>query len=403
MVSSGSFNPNSPATLPRVQLPVTSVYSASKSVPNLNDVNIPSPLLYHKKSRDLFTLSEDNSEGGSLNGCPLNLSQRVDLSLSPAEGDCTIQPCPSTMACDQGAMQIQNGFRNIPQPPWILPSKEASPTSTPTEVNPCKTVDAKSDKALVDDGDLNLVFSTLSEANAAPTCKFSLIDETSFIEDHPQTIERMWVASEAGIGNPQEHNQHSSWQHSSWSFSPRANFSASTPQSSESTDLTTPKTVDIAVCSTPTCTALVPARLYHHQYLGWPQWQIRGYQDAVYSLVGARVPPGIPVNSFLPNWCVETGLESKHGETCTSAADWASAREAAGSAGDNFAVEEVGPESDNQEAAEHSLQTDDSVSDLDWTSESASEILWKEAMWSDDEWAGFDWDKDLTSEVDGAA
>lgn len=52
------------------------------------------------------------------------------------------------------------------------------------------------------------------------------------------------------------------------------------------------KTIDLAACPTPACSALVPAKLYQHQYLGWPGELAHEdviYQDKTWLTIGAYI------------------------------------------------------------------------------------------------------------------
>lgn len=176
--------PSPPPTPP--QLPVAKDVAgldrntvSTYKCPDLTNIRIPSPLLYHRRSRE-----------------------ELGLSNSPTDR-----------------------FRNIPEPPWTVTCDLVIPT-LPDALE------------MIDTGR-----------------PFISTDKPSdFIDDDPEIVERMWNAFEATIYDK------------SPSYKPQIRERSNT--SASEVTVVPENTIEVAACPTPTCTALVPARLYHQQFFG---------------------------------------------------------------------------------------------------------------------------------------
>lgn len=362
--------PNSPPLSSRVQLPEDSTSQGRGRTPQLNDVEIPSPLLYHKDGHSLFALQDDRIGGDLLNTFDLTRPSSADTKM-------------------QESMQTDAAFRNVPQPPWVLPSRQTSPAVTPpdTGIPEPPHLESKTFSSSLVDPEVNYShLGTPMDLTTMPSERRETSAKSlrlfNFIEDDPKTVERMWVAFEAAVSHSTALDESSSW-----SFSPRDN------QSERKTAFPTMscENVDIASCPTSACTALVPARLFHQKYTNWPQQSMQVERENVLSLVGA-IPHQMPRDSLLTKWFYEAGLTKDHVRGCQHATnrDTTLTNEKKQPQNDTV-VKEIFLESEDRnnettptvQAPEH-----------DSAYESASEIMQEDAQWSDDEWADFDWDED---------
>jgi hypothetical protein len=344
-------------------------------------------LLYHRKSEDLFMLDKETLK--------LDLRRSVlegirNLELPPVHDSVldTAKSLHIVTPSEHGT--VQEPFRNVPQPPWILPSPKSTPSITPIEASPFQEIEGSPDSLSVENG-IGLVFPVLGETKEGRCANKTISDDvatgSNFIEDDPKTIDRMWDAFEAVMAKSPATDRSSSW-----TFSPQTSQLISRPIASSSAAASDTASLDIAVCPAPTCTALVPARLYHHRYSDWPQWHVRGYRDSLFSFVGAQMPQSMPDESTLARWRYDAGFESQHASNCAVVAgpappdtltDWETAN----------AVTEA-QTTEDASGITAVVEDTESSTGRDSAYESASEILREDAAWSDDEWVNFDWDKD---------
>ena len=170
----------------------------------------------------------------------------------------------------------------------------------------------------------------------------------------------------------------------------------------------TPDTTEVAACATSTCTALVPARLYEHQYVGWPG---RSVHQSAYHLNGYPIlcspvdtRPSSDTVLRLAEWAEQLGFEKHHVPKCPVATDVASSfdedfrNSLEARPSDIRTLPEPGDVTAATQSAEGSPVE---VGDEDYFTcqESASEIGMEEATLSDDEWADWDWDTEVQDTV----
>ncbi|ETN43434.1 uncharacterized protein HMPREF1541_02593 [Cyphellophora europaea CBS 101466] len=438
--------PNSPPGLTQVRLPDDdAVLHIDESddiplelAPNLNSVHIPSPLLHHQRSHELFTLPNDSLEDERISAflltCDLNT---VEAGVPSCDAGSLVfeeagkhDSSAPTLLCsmERSVCQIARQFCNVPRLPWLIPSdwgvaelppSEASTSglcgfeasSNPTSVFCNAEQDPSASKATVPNTrtglqdicgvDCELIFPTLPDTLERGNTDRLTRKESSigflkdvFVDDDPETTERRWDSFEATICRPQD-----SYQLSNWVISPSECLGARLDTRSHRSTVLPAETVDFAACATPDCMALVPARLYQYQYLGWPKWQV-DYRESRWPilgtpLLGAKVPD--PDNFSL--WLKNLGLDRSHNEHYPVP----SIEESVESLGLADVFDEDAPDArlpidgpfpDHLSSLEltsvHSSEVENSVSGY----ESITEIEHEDAALSEDDWADFEWDNE---------
>ena len=81
--------------------------------------------------------------------------------------------------------------------------------------------------------------------------------------------------------------------------------------------------VDVSACPTPSCMAVVPARLYERQYLGWPRRQQEGNQDDIVPVASTSSPEDAEAEKIqeMLAWLKDFGLEDRHEVDCPLGAE----------------------------------------------------------------------------------
>jgi hypothetical protein len=147
------------------------------------------------------------------------------------------------------------------------------------------------------------------------------------------------------------------------------------------------KAVDVAVCPSPTCTALVPARLYHHDFTDWSATRMQSFREQTYRIVGANIQQSRASSlRSIPTWLLKSGFEHSHIPGCSLLHD----PESGSSACQEHSVDPKKPQIVAQtDKLTSSQSVDEAVDDTDL-------VNWEELAYSDDEWAGLAWELEET-------
>ncbi|RMZ92314.1 hypothetical protein DV736_g444, partial [Chaetothyriales sp. CBS 134916] len=283
-------------------------------------IRIPSPLLYHRRSREqLLTQSSDAGVRDEIEKSFLLTYGReqpspdfesykvVDLELKSGELETasSIDNAEAKPTVDR-ALKQRGGlaFYNIPRPPWLAQScqligqrfstppeilhqhasarpacSSAPPILTTTNIFsirqlgiPCNGILAHN-LNVGQDGNL---FSTgrdsvppVSDVTTSPSCFVDYSQQwrperktgTEFIDDDPEEVSRRWQAFENAVCN----------------LTRKPCFSEETVIARPSRTLQQRQCFDFTGNPARECMALVPARLYRQQYIGWPLTSVHSY------------------------------------------------------------------------------------------------------------------------------
>jgi hypothetical protein len=297
--------PTSPPSKPLVRLPPSDcdvnlgadslpVPAKTESSGYLDGIKIPSPLLYHRRSRELLTRSSDSDIAAELaKTFLLNCGQDLpepDFESYKAFDDTAHEPSSittpePTTTTDLRPSNIGLGerfpFFNIPWAPWIVPYGQQQTDGSLVSPSTVNTVQGTSARTSLSDSTAAAIAQRRSSSSVhegspgvgtpveTSTCtKLVLSAEndqsnsaSEFVDDDPFTLFKRWTAFEEAIRRPCQPEttvaQKSSLRLLSGAVAPMVREDAATfPRS------TVPAT---------TCLALVPARLYRHQYMSWPR------------------------------------------------------------------------------------------------------------------------------------
>lgn len=423
----------------------------------LDGIKIPSPLLYHKRSRELLERSSDDDINAELAKtfsltCGRDIPEPEFESYKPfdeiAEGGTPPIDQPGFIASRLPVIELSmtnfRPSRNIPHPPWVEQSRQMSSSSTwpsiltnTTTTTPvgasrlksesgttvtrpsCSVMPAKSQQqkslALTD-----LVFPRLNLPNH---CLDSLNKVTSpdlweppakkpeFIEDDPVTVFQRWTAFENAILHPKRVESPSSTLDRGCRafYSNRVDDIA--PHSLHVAS-PAPSTAEVAVCPTSTCMALVLARLYEHQYIWWPRRAAHEpeYSLGSYPILGTPLFPGLGLDNMLEmtKWVEVLGFERQHRPRCPLATDTTTSFD------EDFKVaSETEPGDVPSRACSHGFRCTSESSETPSVEieddegyftcqESGSETGVDEAALSDDEWADWDWEPEMLEQMQNA-
>ena len=435
--------PTTPIAKPRVKIPGTFPEHAS-SPPQLpillstsgylDGIKIPSPLLYHKRSRELLERSSDYDINAELTKTFLLTCGRDvpepdfesyklfdDEAVSPLVSEKFVAAALPKMGSD---LTDSCWSRNIPHAPWIehtsftvpepymtIPSKShfGLGATTRRRSDSGATVIRHERLASCDDllscngpsSTTNFVFPTLPMNNdllqepqpaCTPQSAKATTTTTGFIDDDAETVCKRWAAFEDAIKR----------------FTPSATvpIAAGTPRQvatyksdilhqTAASDFVDQPMIDVAACPTSTCTALVPARLYEHQFLGWPkristqpEYEVTNYPILRASLTGVSDEDKA---LKMVRWIQELGFDNQHKPRCSVPDD------VKASFDEDFKVsldDEASPL--NTAATSPSELVDASPSDAHdegyfTCAESDVEVLVDEAPESDADWTDWSW------------
>ena len=366
--------PTTPPTKARVKLPCTFPISVQPSPGSATDlpktdyfdgIKIPSPLLYHRRSREqLLTRSSDMDNGTEVNNGFLLTCGR-DPPSPDFQSYKVFDDTPSQLRLDEPqASSVISGINdilqqqptqtptlNIPHPPWIvqlqnmfktpqvflprpppitlggLPTPPIITTTNTFSIAqlgiPCEgaqvpqlQLEPSTSQPLVMN-DYDLVFPKLSRPPAciiAETQRPSSRKDSNahFINDNAEEVARRWQAFEDIVKNPKRRicssqdtviTYPSKTCHLPWHQLPD-------PQ----------PWFDFTACPTNKCLALVSAGLYQHQLLSWPQ------QPMNVRSLGERATPPMPLAAVhdpdadkvakMADWLNDLGLEAEHIKDC---------------------------------------------------------------------------------------
>ena len=420
----------------------------------LDDISIPSPLLYHKRSRELLARSWEDDIPGELTRlfvlkCGQDLPE-PDFESYKLFDETTATPSavPEQQAFVAARLPVIDsklrGLRNIPHPPWIqqssrLPSGSTSPllrattgSSTPkasshmTSSSNATVIGPKMKRSTTYDYEQplqnltssDLIFPTLTMSGQCVDSpiearSFGLWDSPSkkpqFIDDDPDIIFKRWSAFEQIINQPKDDFQpcepaDQSRKASKGKWSAGATSEIDSPTSPEAKANVRPPVG---------CMDLVPARLYTSQFIGWPSrvsYQ-PDYHMASYPTLRAPVSGDSDANQILKmaRWLEDFGYGKMRVPKLLVAADLRSSFD------EDFKTT-PDPEPIDAELIHHS---DVTVSPSEATDsppvdvrdegyftcqESGSEIGVEESTLSDDDWPEWDWEpEDQDQEKDNLA
>lgn len=418
--------PNSPPLL--LQIPSSSSTSLKPFdyADGIDEVQIPSPLLYHRDGDGLFSLPNDSLEDERLEAFLLSYGHDSPTpsvrsydylchhNANKKLGDLQCINSSKLLArTESSSYHVPVGFRNIPQPPWIISSGRPTESQDSDEETNTSGVSSKRTELSTSPPSLEpceLLFPLLADAGDPNNADRSIEDrdcdhpaEAEFIDDDPETIERLWNAFEAVVSDAYGANRSSSWR-----FSPQSSLRLESSESSQGTFVQPQRAFfEIASCPTPACTALVPASLYRHQYFGWPRWHMEDYRESAFPFLGASIPAKAkPDTSLITEWCEGLGIGQLHEEGCRNTTDVVSSEpETANFSNTNVDDTTCSVESDDQDSTDQAVSASmDELLDEDGSLayESACEVAHEEAALSDDDWAELDWeDEALWEEADG--
>jgi hypothetical protein len=273
-------------------LDVPPVTAKTESSGFLDGIKIPSPLLYHRRSRELLTRSSDSDINAELAKTFL-----LDCGQNPPEpdfesykvfDDAVDAPITITAPDPTTTVELQTSntglgerfpFYNIPWAPWIVPSAPTASLVTPPIVNAVQgtsvrgslsesTATVIAQRRLLSSGHESSL-EGLNSAETSPRTQLApsvesdqLKSPTDFIDDDPFTVFKRWTAFEEAIRKPCQSEttvaRNSASRLLSGTMAPAAREGVAAP-------------CPTSAIAAPTCLALVPARLYQHQYLSWPR------------------------------------------------------------------------------------------------------------------------------------
>jgi hypothetical protein len=299
--------PSSPPSKPFVKLPPSdsavnpasdslAVPAETESSGYLDSIKIPSPLLYHRRSRELLTRSSDSDINAELTKTfLLNCGQdppEPDFESYKAFDDTADEPASITNPepTTTTDLQLSNTglgerfpFYNIPWAPWIVPYVPQQTDVSLVSPSTVTTVQGTSARNSLSDAtatapviaqrrppsfghEASVGVGTPVETSTCTKLVTRVETDQSraaseFVDDDPFTLFKRWTAFEEAIRNPCK----SETTVAQKSFL-RSLTGAMAPIVRE----------DPAACQTytipaPKCLALVPARLYRHQYMSWPR------------------------------------------------------------------------------------------------------------------------------------
>ena len=380
--------PTTPAARARVKLPYTFLTSGQESPLNkgqsplkdyFDGIKIPSPLLYHRRSREqLLTRSSDADIGTELTKHFLLTCGRdapePDFESYKVFDDTSKRiepPQPSKplghsiLPSVDDVLQKRQDFaiRNIPHPPWIVqlcqpdlhrllttpsvslpephpatppklpPRPPILTTSNPFSISrlgiPCiesstpyrdinSNIKASSSRFHCD-----LVYPKLP---TPPPCVIADAQQQSsnrkasaeFIEDDLDEVSRRWQAFEDAISNPK-------CQISSSEDTVIARPAKSQPFPWTLQNAEHQPWFDFTACPTAKCMALVPARLYQPQYLEYLQSGSNNcnLKESSLPILESRVMEDTDADKVakMADWINDLGLDTDHTEGCPVAAE----------------------------------------------------------------------------------
>ncbi|KPI43298.1 uncharacterized protein AB675_6950 [Cyphellophora attinorum] len=327
--------------------------------PTLNDIRIPSPLLYHKESRQAFNLPDDSLEEERIQAFLRSCGQALpdpaiwsDQSATAKTGGTGIQSKSTPTVGHQDLSVLHSNdpptegagelFRNVPEPPWTICSsifntqlaRRGSSGQRPVPIETTSDIYRSSKEMRVTVyqrrlEDLWTPFTANASDASNPTSPsldecMEMIDTgrpvqrdgspastpMDLIDDDPETIERMWDAFESTICGSDTDTMALAR-----TAPPRSTIDR--PRERLDSDATIIPEIDIAVCSAPDCTALVPASLYRQS--------VELQLDRPYNAVSfARKFAGAdrctlwpsPSSVGLSTWLKDLGIEQEHTPNC---------------------------------------------------------------------------------------
>ena len=412
----------------------------------LDGILIPSPLLYHKRSRELLGRSlEDDINAELAKTFSLACGQDVpepDFESyktfdAVAEASTTSIDQPGFIAARLPVMQPSmpdlRPSRNIPYPPWVEQSKQTSSlstwpsrltnttTTTPVGASLLKldsnTIVAKPSRSGMPANSrrkeslafTDLVFPRLNVLNHCSDSRNKVTSlglweppakKPKFIDDDPVTILQRWTTFENAILHPKRIETGSpTWDRRCRAFN--IEQADDIARHSLRVASSAPSTAAVAMCPTSTCMALVPARLYEHQCICWPRRPTHEpeYSLASYPIFGSPLVLGRGLDNKLKmtDWVEGLGFGRQHRPRCPLATDVTTSFD------EDFKVaSESEPADAPSTACPHGLRPASEsfgtppveVEDDEGyftCQESGSEIGVDEAR-SDDEWADWDWE-----------
>lgn len=393
------------------------------------DIRIPSPLLYHKETNTILDLPDDSLEEDRVKAFLLTCNNARSALVPVAEQDTAMTSTP--LASDQHfnpanlpilKSHLKNDYQSIPQPPWVIPldkgtltvpqpgrSLESSPDgsvvrffndslseSTRRLVDhlgyPTTTDLRRSKSWPAQEATSTVGGSVIQHLGLSENAHGNITTTLDLIDDNSEVLDRMWQALDARSYVDRS-------KQSRYDFTQQQVVDQGSPEECINSDNDRSLSIDIAACPTSNCTALVPARLFQHQYIGWPKWNVAGFAQTSYPILGAVLPKSKQLTGMdgLLAWLRDLGLEQQHTPKCNASA-------AEGSQSnilmETFGLDQLFQECDDEGRPETSEQVIQPMDDSDEETfyslhESEQEIDPEEGQRSEDEWADFDWDWEM--------
>ena len=408
----------------------------------LDDIKIPSPLLYHQRSRELLQSSSDDDINAELAKsfsltCGRNMPEPGFESYRPLD-DTAVTGKPSTNQHTFGAARLpilkpdmadSAASRNIPHPPWVeQPMHVSTSPMCPQILTTTNTLTLVGSDATIIGPSRSAMHSNSHNQKSLPStdlvyprpgmpdrCVESLNKAISsglwepsatkpeFIDDDPVIIFRRWTAFENAVRPPKKANVASPTADRSIHVA-NSNLGEGFGLNGEGVASSITCTTKMAACPTSTCLAVVPAHLYEHQYIGWPgRLDCQpGYTLGNYSILGSALKPTPDSDDVmkLANWVEELGFEGQHMRECPLATDITSSFDEDFKVAAEVESCEVGMVIASDISVLASEPIEGPAVEVDdegyFTCEdSGSEIGVEEATLSDDEWADWDWEPEL--------
>lgn len=426
-----------PCSIPAVTSPSSPTVPTTSGSGYLDGIKIPSPLLYHKRSQELLSRSSNEDITAELAKTFLLTCGRdipepdfesykpvdetlLDVSTRSPEQESFL---PAALPLMGSGLRQSLSFRNIPRAPWIEESAQhtndkatasdlSSALATKKNHSPSRSR-SDSDTTVIgrqrssysngfpadSTSSTALIFPKLPipaklTADAHQARRLGLWEQSAirheFVEDDPVTVFKWWTAFEQMLQNGRTSFQ---------------GFNSSQPTLGGINGYAVPRR-SISTVVKPTaplqarCTALVPARLYRQDYLGWPKRPCDkpDYQIDNYPILGTFESSGMDTDNVLrvPKWVTELEIKKEDVPKFSNPSD------AMGSFDEDFKVsfeddlqdilgDVIAGEADPPMEASASPLVDVEDEGYFTAQESGSEIGAEEAVQSEDEWAEWDW------------
>ena len=312
--------------------------SQPSSVQNyLSDVRIPSPLLYHRRSREQILAKPSDEEisseiarsfwreFGQDKPRPDFVSYRAADPSPEPQGNLTSNFSPASLpfigtsliqSRNAASLDPEDSIRSwmsqysthgLDDPTTPVIKTTTNPVSCVTP-NQCNSLSYTTKRLKSCD----FIFPEVSLPGQLPNTSVSpkKTSDRAFLDDNADIIERAWKRFEAAVQMRQ-------------SASPLLEILKSGKQPSSYFNSNLASLVDVSVCPTPSCMAVVPARLYERQYLGWSRRQQEGNHDDIVPVASTSTPQDNEAEKAqeMILWLQDFGFDDKHETDCPVAAE----------------------------------------------------------------------------------